>query len=234
MAFSDTELLAYVEDRLSLSRRAEVEGFLACNPDLAASVMEALHRRERTRSAIVDTVRGVGRFARATRLAAACLACGIVGWGVAEALDDDGPFRDLSSTPQYVDEAVMSQRATRIRIGMTSQPETPRLDPAEILRAMQIRLPVLPLSWRLLDVQVFPSDDGPSVSLFIETAPGRELSLFAVRASTRVSGTPVVTSSKGEYAAYWEEEGGAYVLTGEGSSNEILADAALLSHNGMM
>ena len=43
-----------------------------------------------------------------------------------------------------------------------------------------------------------------------------------------------MTSSKGEYAAYWEEEGGAYVLTGEGSSNEILADAALLSHNGMM
>ncbi|MEO6081363.1 MAG: hypothetical protein ABIQ86_16580 [Steroidobacteraceae bacterium] len=229
---SDTELLAYVEGKLDASRKAEIEGFLACNPDLAATVMQALHQRERLTTN--GRARPATRAAHMVRIVAACVACGVAGWAVAEGLDDDGPFRDLSATPEYVDDAIMSLRVARVRIGMDSQVETPNLDSAEIQRATQIRLPALPVSWRLLDTQLYPSEEGPSVSMLIEAMPGQKLNLFAVRADTAVTADPVVTTEKGELAAYWELDGAAYVLTGDGSRDELLTHATQLSRNALM
>lgn len=229
---SDAQLRAYVDGRLDHEQRAAIEGFLACNPDLAASVMQALHHRDRARFVLPQDWHARGRHA--WRMFLICVFCGMAGWAVAAALDDDGPLRRAAGPPRYVQDAVMSQRATRMRIGMSSQVETPTIDSAEIRHKMQLRLPVLPEDWRLLDAQVYPSDDGPGVSLLIETAPGRQLNLFAVRASTAVTDEPVVTGRDGEYAAYWEEEEAAYVLTGDGSREELLARAALLSRNAMM
>jgi len=232
LRIGDLELRAYVDGRLDHARRAAIEGFLACNPDLAASVMQALHQRDRARFVLPPGWQA--RMRHASRTLLACVSCGVAGWAVAAALDDDGPFLRVAGPPQYVDEAVMSQRATRVRIDMSSQVETPALDPAEIQRKMRLRLPVLPEDWRVLDAQVYPSDDGPGVNLLIETAPGRQLNLFAVRANTAVTAEPVVTRKDGEYAAYWEEEDAAYVLTGDGSREELLARASLLSRNAMM
>lgn len=232
MTVSSEELRAYVDGRLNPGRRAEIEGFLACNPDLAANVMQALHHRDRARFVLPQDWHA--RLRHASRTFLICVSCGMAGWAVAAALDDDGPLRRAAGPPQYVDEAVMSQRATRVRIDMSSQVETPALDPAEIQRKMRLRLPVLPADWRVLDAQVYPSDDGPGVNLLIETAPGRQLNLFAVRANTAVTAEPVVTRKDGEYAAYWEEEDAAYVLTGDGSREELLARASLLSRNAMM
>jgi len=232
LSVSDAQLRAYVDGRLDHEQRAAIEGFLACNPDLAASVMQALHHRDRARFVLPRNWHG--RMRHASRMFLICASCGVAGWAVAAALDDDGPLRRAVGPPQYVEEAVMSQRATRVRIGMSSQVETPAIDSAEIQRTMRLRVPVLPEDWRLLDAQVYPSDDGPGVSLLIETAPGRQLNLFAVRASTAVTEKPIVTRKDGEYAAYWEEEEAAYVLTGDGSREELLAHAALLSRNAMM
>jgi anti-sigma factor RsiW len=226
---SDADLATYVQGGLTSARRAEIEGFLACNPDLAAQVMQALHGQQHLQQSTSKP-----RTARALRLPqviAACLTCAIAGWAFAEGTDDDGPFRDLSPTPEYVDEAVMSQQASRLRYTMASQVETPAVDPAEIERRMQIRLPRLPAGWNLLDAQGFPSDDGPSVSLLLEIAPGRTVSLFAVRASTSATSTPVMSNAKGASSAYWELGGAAYVLTGDDTREQLLANATLLSHS---
>lgn len=225
---SDADLAGYVAGRLDTGRRAEVEGYLAANPDLAAKVMQSLHQQARI-SEVTHAAPRSGRAMRPAQVVAACCICAVAGWAVAEGLDDDGPFRDLSSIPEYVDDAIRSQQVTHVRIGMASQLETPVLDPDEIQRATRIRMPALPATWRLLDTQVFPSETGPSISVLIEASSGEKLNLFAVLADTSVTDRPVVTTERGETAAYWESGGAAFVLTGAGSERELLSRAAQLS-----
>jgi hypothetical protein len=150
---------------------------------------------------------------------------------LAEGLDDDGPFRDLSSIPEYVDDAIRSVKVTHLRIAMESQEQTPVLNTADIEQATRIRMPGLPQDWKLLDAQVYPSETGPSISVLMETPELHKLNLFAVLADTRVGQTPVLDSDRGEYAAYWESGGAAYVLTGEGAPQELLNQAMQLSGN---
>ena len=88
---------------------------------------------------------------------------------LAEGLDDDGPFRDLSSIPEYVDDAIRSVKVTHLRIEMESQEQTPILNTADIEQATKIRMPGLPRDWELLDAQVYPSETGPSISVLMET-----------------------------------------------------------------
>lgn len=224
---SDADLQAYVAGGLAPARRAQIAGFLACNPDLAASVMQALHQRERVRH--VTPVPGAGGFARTTRIGLSCVACGIAGWALAEGLDDDGPFRDLSRIPQYVEDAIRSQRVAQVRFAMVSQVESPHLDRREIEQVTHIHMPALPEDWQLLDAQVFPSERGPSLSVQLVTAEGQGLNLFAVRADTAVRDVPLVTRRDGQQAVYWESGGSAYVLTGSTSPDAMLRAAAQLS-----
>jgi anti-sigma factor RsiW len=231
LRISPADLAAYAEGGLGRSRRSQVAGFLACNPDLAAEVMRVLHLRERARPAYPDSRAGAGSRWSAARLAAACAACAIAGWAVASGLDDDGPLQGLLKAPEYVEDAVMSWRATHLRINMPSQNQTAPLDAEELLRVMQLRVPVLPGEWRLLDAQVYPSEAGPGISMLLQSARGRQLNLFAVHSDTAATSTPAVTARNGAFAAYWELEGAAYVLTGEGSRDEILAQATQMSRN---
>lgn len=224
---SEADLQAYVTGRLPPDRRVRIEGFLACNPDLAAGVMKALHQQERARLAAGAPVSG--RFARFLRPALACLICGIAGWAVAEGLDDDGPFRDLSGIPQYVEDAIRSHHVAQVRIAMLSQVETPHLDRREIEQLTRISLPPLPADWQLLDAQVFPSEQGPSVSVQLVTSEGQALNLFAVRADTAVREAPLVARRGEKNAVYWESAGSAYVLTGSSSADVMLRMARQLS-----
>jgi anti-sigma factor RsiW len=223
---SDEDLSAYVEGRLDTGAQARMEGFLACNPDLAANVMRMWHRQ-----AGADAATGSRRLSTSLRLplVVSGLLCMAAGWTLAQGLDDDSILRDLWANPEYIDNALMSRRITDVRIGMDSQLESPVLDSAEIERATRIRMPPLPEEWLLLDAQVYPSEEGPSLNVLLEVEPGRNVNLFAVIADTAVSGEPVATSQNGESVAFWESDGVAYVLSGEGSSRDLLADARRLS-----
>lgn len=234
LSFSDEDLQSYVEGGLSSDRRAAIAGYLACNPDLAARVMQALHQRERAQSMVFRTQASRRRKARSLGIVIAYMSCAVAGWALAEGMDDDGPFRDLSSTPEYVDDAIMSQRVAHVRIAMHSQVETPKVDSAEIEHATRIRLPLLPEDLRLLDAQVYPSEGGPSVSVMMESGLGKRLNLFAVRADTAATGVPTIVKEKGQYVAFWEIDGAAYVLTGDVPPAEIRARAAELSRNRLM
>jgi hypothetical protein len=229
---SDADLRHYAEGGLSASRRTEIEGFLACNPDLAARVMQAMHQRERRGAMQASAASQAGRTR--IRTLTLCIACAVAGWAVAQSLDEDGPFHDLRITPEYVEDAVMSQRVTHVRIGMTSQVETPLLNPEEIEQATGIRMPTFAEDWQLLDAQIYPSEKGPSISVLMQTRQGRKLNLFAVRANTTAGHVPVLAKEHGEYAANWEHNGAAYVVTGEGSSAELLGHAATLARGAPM
>lgn len=224
------ELHAYAEGTLEPEHRARIAGFLACNPDLAAEAMQTLHHRERLQA---DRAAAPEPRQRRKRVIAACAASLLAGWTFAVGIDEDGPLQGLLVAPEYVEDAVMSWHATHLRLAMRSQMQTPRMDTEELLQTLQIRLPPLPADWQLLDAQVYPSEAGPGISVLVELASGRRLNLFAVRSDTAASATPAVTSRMGRPAAYWELDGAAYVLTGDGSREEILAQARHLSQRGL-
>lgn len=231
LRITEQELRAYAEGTLAPEHHARIAGYLACNPDLAARVMQTMHLRGRVQELHAATP---GPHPRRTRLIATCVACAFAGWAFAVGLDEDGPLQGLLVAPEYVEDAVMSWTATHLRLGMQSQMQTPRMDTEELLHALQIRLPPLPAEWQLLDAQVYPSEAGPGISVLMELAPGRRLNLFAVRSDTAASANPAVTSRSGRPAAYWEVDGAAYVLTGDGSREEILAQARHLSKSGLL
>jgi anti-sigma factor RsiW len=232
LRISTDDLTAYAEGGLDPQRRAQIAGYLACNPDLAAEMMRNLHLRERTRAVgLASPPPRAARVSHAARLTAAGMACAVAGWAFATGLDEDGPLQGLIQAPEYVEDAVMAWHATHLRINLHSQSQTATVDADELERVMRIRLPAVPADWRLIDAQVYPSEAGPGVNMLLSTADGRQMNLFAVRSDTAATSVPDVTSRSGAHAAYWEIGGAAYVLTGEGSSTEMLAQATSLSRS---
>lgn len=231
LSISEADLQSYAAGQLTPERSAEVEGFLACNPDIAAQVMHQRHRSARAGVAFTAYSRLARHGFRLPSLLLCSALCAVAGWALAEGLDDDGPFRDLSSIPEYVDDAMRSVKVTHMRIEMESQEQTPVLNAGDIERATNIRMPGLPSDWELLDAQVYPSETGPSISVLVKTSEQHKLNLFAVRADTRVGQTPVLNSDDGQFAAYWESGGAAYVLTGESAPQELLNQAIQLSQS---
>ncbi len=217
----ERDLQAYAEGRLGAAARRRIEGFLAANPDLAANVMTRMH-----------TLGQRGRFGRWGILGAALVSALSVGlgWKAADHFERGG-WRELDGAdpPEYVTEAAESREASRMRERMASQIETTELDTGEIRRTLNVDLPRLPPHWRVVDVQVYPSDEGPGVNLVVETGARRRLDLFAVRASTVGNDTPEVVTNGRESAVFWERGKSAYVLSGALAHQELLSAAAVLA-----
>lgn len=158
-------------------------------------------------------------FRRAAALAA------IVGAGWL-AHDAFGPLNSPASAANFVAEAVTSHQTTLIRAQMRSQPEIVDYDPAEIRKATGIVMPQLPASWRLMDVQVYPSDAGPIVQVAARTGQGETISLVAMRVDTPAGRTPIVSSLRGDEVAYWEENDQAYGIVGTIAAKRLLSLAS--------
>jgi anti-sigma factor RsiW len=225
LSVTAADLHAYVAGGLTGERRREVEGLLACNPDLAAQVMTQLHlgggaeARRKPRQA---------RLASGLAVALALALGSGLGWVAAERGELEGwRASDGATPPKYVEEAAESREAARIREGMISQPAS-RLDAAEIRRTLRVSLPSLPSDWRVKDVQVFPTDSGPAVNLVAEAA-GRRVELFAVRAKTAATVRPRIAIRGPEAVAYWERGDDAYVLSGPQSRRELMSAAVALA-----
>jgi anti-sigma factor RsiW len=238
----DADLDAYVDDQLDPARRVEVEAYLAIHPQDAARVMADLRSRDALRllargtaeppAALVAAARRLGRaivrrrMLRAAPVAAVALACLGIGW----AAGSGTPLSLIAAShaapaPRFVDEAAMAHRTALMRAAMRSQPEVTHLDLAEMYAATSIRLPTLPDGWRLLDVQLFPSDDGPSLLVTLDRGNGGPVSLFAVRARTAAPVRPSVTSRGTNAVAYWQEGETAMALIGDEAEAEIDREA---------
>ncbi|MDZ4373716.1 MAG: hypothetical protein U1C74_20165 [Phenylobacterium sp.] len=231
MPISDQDLAGYVADRLPAGRRREVEGFLACNPDLAARVMTERHRRGGSR----PTPRRRVLWSQVVAAGVvACVVSGAVGWHAAAQppvtahwLEADG-----DAAPRYVEDALESRHAARVRATMISQTDTPTLDAVEVERVIKVRTPRLPAGWRVVDAQVYPSDDGPALNVVVTTADGRRLNLFAVKADASISAAPVLAHRGRESVAYWERGASAYVLMSESADADLLQEARTLAASG--
>ena len=236
---TEIEIEAYIDGELDARRIIQVEDYLARHPAAAARVMADLRNRnalrllagagpERSASAPIRlAVTRLKQRMRRRRLIGAASGSGAVMALLAILLSTPGdlplvgPRGSLAAAPTYVDDAIMSHRTTMLRAGMASQPEVTHFDPADLLRATRIRVPTLPVNWRILDVQLFPSDEGPALQLSLQTERGQLLSIFAVRASTSAPAEPDAIRRGAESVAFWREGDFSYALTGAATPEEL-------------
>lgn len=160
------------------------------------------------------------------RKAAAVLALLASGW---VAHDLVGDLTRPAHAANFVDEANASYSTSLVRQAMRSQVETDVLDRSEIARSTGIVLPGIPKTWRVNDVQVFPSDGGNSVALVLHTDRLERVVLYARRAETPAEAVPLTESRENRNLAYWETGPFAYALTGEVEPSRILLLASAMA-----
>lgn len=248
---TETDLQAYVDDQLDAAGRLEVADYLVRHPEAAARVLSDLRAAEAMRclaheGAALPSARlvqaatqldgAVRRHRRVSRLRwAASIAVAMASLAGINAYHNGRPpslsTPARASTPIYVEEAMMSHRTALKRRQMRSQVETPHFDPGDIRAATHIRVPRFPDGWRLLDVQVFPSDYGPSLQVVLDGKQKAPLFLFAAVGTSELSVTPAMRMSDGTPIACWSRDGMIYVLSGGQSAQALKAAALDLADN---
>jgi anti-sigma factor RsiW len=194
---TDTDLNAYVDNQLDAAGRLRVEKYLAKNPEAAAHVMVDLVNRSALKLAITG---GEEHFRPQTRESARRLSSGLsdrqmwnsvrrvaavcmlvsVGW-LAHTWAGPREVNASVQPPAFVEQAIRAHQTTLVRSGMQSQPEVRSYDRDDIRAATAITMPELPDDWKVVDVQVFPSEFGPSIEAAVLTGEGTQVSLFASR-----------------------------------------------------
>lgn len=247
-SIQDTDLDAYVDDQLDVPRRIEVEAYLSAHPAEAARVMSDLRARDELRLALAqpegtarpatsDAARRLerglarGRLWSNLRRGAAVFLLVAAGWAAHGMFGSQGGLHGvaLAAPPPYVKDAIEAQKASIVRAAMVSQPEVPEFDPVEIRAATAIVLPVLPDSWKVKDVQVFPSQFGASVEMAVESKDDGELSLFAVRPGTFEVVSPTVVTTTDATSVYFQVGEVAYALVAKPGTEHLDRIAAGLA-----
>lgn len=170
---NESELAAYVDGQLDVEGRFAVEDHLRRHPDLAARVMgdlgarSALQLLAQDKRAMPAAVTALGRdLAEPVRRWGRWMSVG--GTSVAAAVVAL-LFVATQGPPAYVDYAISSHRIAMMRAGLDSQAETPHYDAREIASTTNIAIPSVPKSWKITDVQLFPTERGPALLVAVRT-----------------------------------------------------------------
>jgi anti-sigma factor RsiW len=237
---TDTDLDAYVDEQLDVARRIEVEAYLSANPETAARIMADLRTRDELRLALAGspsiarpaTTEAARRLERGLargrvigflqRAAAVAIFVG-AGWIANEMVGPMSVTEVVASTqpPAYVEAAMRAHSTSIVRASMASQPEVPDYDADEIRAATAIIMPTLPNDWIVKDVQIYPSQFGPSVEMAVETEDFGLVSLFAVRPGTFDVVKPTISPSGNISSAYFQIGDVAYALVGQGNVRDL-------------
>jgi len=237
---TENDLIAYVDDQLEPARRIAVAGWLAGQPQKAAQVMADLRIKDELRLALLldeppllsETRKAAHRLERALlrgrivsrlrQVAAVVLLIG-AGWVGNEILEPLAVTPSVASAPApaFVEDAMRAHGTSVIRAAMASQPEAPEYDPDEIRSMTAIVMPSLPDDWHIKDVQIFPSQFGPSVELEAEADELGPVSLFAVRPGSFDVVKPTIAPGEEASAAYFQVGEVAYALVSSGDIQEL-------------
>jgi anti-sigma factor RsiW len=240
----DADLNAYIDDQLDMAGRVRVEAWLACHPDVAASVMADLGVRSTLKLSMMleDTTVGLRtqRTARElestlsqTRLLTLMRKLAAVGVLVSAGWIANTSFgaRVVNATahpPAFVEQAIRAHHVTLVRAAMRSQPEVEAYDRDDIRAATAIVMPELPDDWKVVDVQVFPSEFGPSVEAAVRTPDGTQVSLFAGRPGTFAVTAVENINLTGAEAAWWQIGDVAYAVVSSTPNIGLTDEAELL------
>lgn len=231
------ELVAYADDQLDVGRRIAVERWLSLHPQEAAKVMADLRLRDElrlvhiteptvsTEASDVLALRLGARlqreqfFRRVRPLLAASLLV-TLGW---LAHGQVGNTTVLASTavPEYVTAAVDAHHITELRALMHSQRQATEFDSAELLARTEIKLPPLPSGWVITDVQVYPSEFGPSIEVAVDAGLLGAASIFAARPGRSQFVPPVTQHVEDTNTAYWQLGEVAYALVASAEPGDV-------------
>jgi len=230
---SEFELHAYVDGQLDPARRFAIESQLMHDPERAAWVMGELSSRtglqllaEDPHPAAPAEVAQLAELGRSPpkRFVRQGMIFGGLSLAAAASLVLAWP----AGTPGYVDYAVSSHRIAMMRANMPSQIEAPVLDTKEIESSTSIDLPALPADWRVTDVQLFPTDEGPALLVAVTAGDGQRLSLFALKSRSDAPKRPSAVREGLQSVAYWRRNDMSYALTGDGDPGAMDARAETL------
>jgi len=247
MICSETDILAYVDGQLDAAGRARVEAALSKDPELAARVMADLsvntrlklaasedepRFRPRTRQAARHLQAGLseaGLFVALRKVAAIVLLIAI-GWFASTSMG----ARDVNANahpPAFVEQAIRAHTTSLVRSRMHSQPEVKAYDRSDIRSATGIVMPQLPDNWKVADVQVFPSEHGPSVEALVHTSEGTLISLFANRTGTFAVEPVADINLSGAEAAWWQIGDVAYAVVSSTPQTGLVDEAQTLKNS---
>jgi anti-sigma factor RsiW len=242
-AIPEHDLNAFIDGELDAEARRRVQAHLARHPEMAARVMAdmaiaqslaaagpppASAPAETRRLAVrLQAALGASPARRASVVAAVLALTFALGWALGNSGLVEAPA--LQAPPPFVDEALMSHRTALLRARMESQPEVTAYDPAEIRSATRIVLPPVPRDWRVTDVQVFPSDEGPSVGVAFVT-PGGPVSLFAFHVGKADWIAPTIAQRGRNAVSYWQSGDLAFALIGPTDEAQLRRIAGRLTH----
>lgn len=130
----------------------------------------------------------------------------------------------------FIEEALQSHNVAQARIRLRRSPPA-RFDVAGLASEARITIPTLPPGWRVREVQLFPSESGPSLQVMISRRGHAPISLFAARDSEAAPLKPDVVTRGGNSIAYWQEGELAYALIGKGAPAELHKIAEDLADN---
>ena len=235
---TDADLDAYVDDQLDVARRIEVEAFLSARPETAARVMSDLRTRDELRVALagskgmarpatadaarrLERVLARGRVLGVLQRAAAVAVFVAAGWLANGMLGTVTKVVASTQPPAYLEEAIRAHRTTLMRETMSSQTEAPNYDSDEIRAATAIVMPSLPKDWKVRDVQVYPSQFGPSVEMVVEARELGLISLFAIRPGTFDVVRPAVAPSGDISSAYFQIGDVAYAIVARSDVRDL-------------
>jgi anti-sigma factor RsiW len=240
---TDADLDAYVDGQLDAGARLRLENYLANEPAVASRVMADLAMRTtlklafkeeqvaaspKTREAarrLTASLEARRMWTLVQRLAAIAVLVSI-GWFANSTVGPLGPSKVNASVhpPAFVEQALRAHQTALVRQQMPSQPVVQTYNRDEIRSATAILMPELPRDWQVADVQIFPSDFGPSVEAAIQKN-GMRMSLFAVRPG-QFAVEPVKELKLDEAEAAWWQIGEiAYALVSSDPQVDLAAEA---------
>lgn len=219
----DRNLARYGADAAAVFDLLERHGFVRANPGESGQHFDAVFHREAAtitpplprvvprRRRPARTVPAYPRrhsgVAYLSRVAAAILVLA-GGWFF---VGKGAPVDRGQAEEYFIREALQSHHVAEMRAVLRRSPPAV-FNVGEVGSFARIALPVLPAGWRITDVQLFPSDSGPSLQMTITNDISRPISLFAVRDDHVAPAKPAVLTRNGKTVAYWQEGDLAYAL----------------------
>lgn len=246
-AVSESDLQAFVDDRLSPQRRAEVESYLAAHPQETAR-LQAYREQSTALHALFDSVLGEAiptamlhvprrppwqRWLTHGAAAAVYVLVGIaVGWWL----------HGVQSPEVSVPESLVKQAASahavytpekRHPVEVTSEQE------AHLVKWLSKRLgaPVhapnlLAFGYQLVGGRLLPAPSGAAAQFMFEGAQGNRLTLYVVQNSAAGVHTAFRFARNGDISLfYWIEGPLGYALVGKLERTELLKIATAVYHD---